>query len=209
MLSVSILGIKEKIRKNIKKLDKMNIDFFHIDIMDGIFVENTTWKYKEVSKILKNTKTKKDVHLMVKEPKKYIDEYIKIRPEIITFHYEATNEHLELINYIKENNIKAGISIKPDTKVEEIKNLLEYVDLVLVMSVEPGKGGQKYIENSTNKINELYKLREENSYNYLIEVDGGINNETKEFAKNADILVVGSYITNNNYEEKINEMKGL
>ena len=209
MLSVSILGIKEKIRKNIKKLDKMNIDFFHIDIMDGIFVENTTWKYKEVSKILKNTKTKKDVHLMVKEPKKYIDEYIKIRPEIITFHYEATNEHLELINYIKENNIKAGISIKPDTNVEEIKNLLEYVDLVLVMSVEPGKGGQKYIENSTNKINELYKLREENSYNYLIEVDGGINNETKEFAKNADILVVGSYITNNNYEEKINEMKGL
>lgn len=209
MLSVSILGIKEKIRKNIKKLDKMNIDYFHIDIMDGIFVENTTWKYKEVSKILKNTKTKKDVHLMVKEPKKYIDEYIKIRPEIITFHYEATNEHLELINYIKENNIKAGISIKPDTKVEEIKNLLEYVDLVLVMSVEPGKGGQKYIENSTNKINELYKLREENSYNYLIEVDGGINNETKEFAKNADILVVGSYITNNNYEEKINEMKGL
>lgn len=209
MLSVSILGIKEKIRKNIKKLDKMNIDYFHIDIMDGIFVENTTWKYKEVSKILKHTKTKKDVHLMVKEPKKYIDEYIKMKPEIITFHYETTKNHVELINYIKENNIKAGISIKPNTKVEEIENLLKYVDLVLVMSVEPGKGGQKYIENSTNKINELYKLREENNYNYLIEVDGGINNETKEFAKNADILVVGSYITNNNYEEKINEMKGL
>ncbi len=209
MLSVSILGIKEKIRKNIKKLDKMNIDYFHIDIMDGIFVENTTWKYKEVSKILKHTKTKKDVHLMVKEPKKYIDEYIKLKPEIITFHYETTKNHVELINYIKENNIKAGISIKPNTKVEEIENLLKYVDLVLVMSVEPGKGGQKYIENSTNKINELYKLREENNYNYLIEVDGGINNETKEFAKNADILVVGSYITNNNYEEKINEMKGL
>lgn len=207
MLSVSILGIKEKIRKNIKKLDKMNIDYFHIDIMDGIFVENTTWKYKEVSKILKHTKTKKDVHLMVKEPKKYIDEYIKLKPEIITFHYETTKNHVELINYIKENNIKAGISIKPNTKVEEIENLLKYVDLVLVMSVEPGKGGQKYIENSTNKINELYKLREENNYNYLIEVDGGINNETKEFAKNADILVVGSYITNNNYEEKINEMK--
>jgi ribulose-phosphate 3-epimerase len=209
MLSVSILGIKEKIRKNIKKLDKMNIDFFHIDIMDGMFVENTTWKYKEVKKILKHTKTKKDVHLMVENPKKYIDEYIKINPEIITFHYEATAEHLELINYIKENNIKAGISIKPDTKVEEIKNLLEYVDLVLVMSVEPGKGGQKYIENSTNKINELHKLREEKNYNYLIEVDGGINNETKEKVKNADIHVVGSYITNNNYEEKINEFKGL
>ena len=209
MLSVSILGIKEKIRKNIKKLDKMNIDYFHIDIMDGIFVENTTWKYKEINKILKHTKTKKDVHLMVKEPKKYIDEYIKIKPEIITFHYETTKNHVELINYIKENNIKAGISIKPNTKVEEIENLLKYVDLVLVMSVEPGKGGQKYIENSTNKINELYKLRKENNYNYLIEVDGGINNETKEYAKNADVLVVGSYITNNDYQEKINEIRGL
>ena len=209
MLSISILGIKEKIRKNIKKLDKMNIDFFHIDIMDGLFVENITWEFREIKKILKHTKVKKDIHLMVENPKKYIDEYIKIKPEIITFHYEATNNHLELIKYIKENNIKAGISIKPNTKVEEIKNILENVDLVLVMSVEPGLGGQKYIENSTNKINELYKLREENNYNYLIEVDGGINNETKKYAKNADILVVGSYITNNNYEEKINEMKGL
>ena len=83
------------------------------------------------------------------------------------------------------------------------------VDLVLVMSVEPGKGGQKYIDNSTNKINELYNIRKENNYKYLIEVDGGINKETKEYAKNADILVVGSYITNNNYEEKIKEFKGL
>ena len=207
MLSVSILGIKEKIRKNIKKLDKLNIDYFHIDIMDGIFVENTTWEYKEISKILRHTKTKKDVHLMVKDVKKYVDEFINLKPEIITFHYEATNNHLEIINYIKENNIKAGISIKPDTKIEDIKDIIKYVDLVLVMSVEPGKGGQKYIENSTNKINDLYNLRKENNYNYLIEVDGGINNETKEKATNADILVVGSYITNNNYEEKIREFK--
>ena len=207
MLSVSILGIKEKIRKNIKKLDKLNIDYFHIDIMDGIFVENTTWEYKEISKILRHAKTKKDIHLMVKDVKKYVDEFINLKPEIITFHYEATNNHLEIINYIKENNIKAGISIKPDTKIEDIKDIIKYVDLVLVMSVEPGKGGQKYIENSTNKINDLYNLRKENNYNYLIEVDGGINNETKEKATNADILVVGSYITNNNYEEKIREFK--
>ena len=205
MLSVSILGIKEKIKKNIKKLDDLNIDYFHIDIMDGIFVENITWKFKEVKKILKHRTTKKDVHLMVKDVKTYIDEYIKIKPDIITFHYEATDNHIELIKYIQKNNIKAGISIKPNTEVDKIKDLLNIVDLVLVMSVEPGKGGQKYIENSTNKINELYNIRKENNYNYLIEVDGGINNETKEYAKNADILVVGSYITNNNYEEKINE----
>lgn len=209
MLSVSILGIKEKIKKNIKKLDNLNIDFFHIDIMDGIFVENTTWEYKEIKKILKHRKTKKDIHLMVKDVKKYIDDFINLKPEIITFHYEATDNHIELINYIKRHNIKAGISIKPNTEVEKIKELLNMVDLVLVMSVEPGKGGQKYIDNSTNKINELYNIRKENNYKYLIEVDGGINKETKEYAKNADILVVGSYITNNNYEEKIKEFKGL
>ncbi len=209
MLSVSILGIKEKIKKNIKKLDNLNIDFFHIDIMDGIFVENTTWEYKEIKKIVKHRKTKKDIHLMVKDVKKYIDDFINLKPEIITFHYEATDNHIELINYIKRHNIKAGISIKPNTEVEKIKELLNMVDLVLVMSVEPGKGGQKYIDNSTNKINELYNIRKENNYKYLIEVDGGINKETKEYAKNADILVVGSYITNNNYEEKIKEFKGL
>ena len=179
MLSVSILGIKEKIKKNIKKLDNLNIDFFHIDIMDGIFVENTTWEYKEIKKIVKHRKTKKDIHLMVKDVKKYIDDFINLKPEIITFHYEATDNHIELINYIKKHNIKAGISIKPNTEVEKIKELLNMVDLVLVMSVEPGKGGQKYIDNSTNKINELYNIRKENNYKYLIEVDGGINKETK------------------------------
>ena len=208
MLSVSILGIKEKIRKNIKKLDKMNIDYFHIDIMDGIFVENTTWKYKEVSKILKHTKTKKDVHLMVKDIKKYVDQFIKLNPDTITFHYEATNNPLELIKYIQKYKIKAGISIKPNTKVEALKDILEYVDLVLVMSVEPGAGGQSYIENSTNKINELKDLKEKNKYNYLIEVDGGINDTTKEKAQNADILVVGSFITTGNYKEQIEKIQG-
>ena len=207
MLSVSILGIKENTKENIQKLDNLNIDYFHVDIMDGKFVENKTWSYRTVKTILEDTNTKKDIHLMVTNVKKYIKKYSKLNPDIITFHYEATTKYLEYIKYLKDRNIKAGLSIKPDTKVEEIKDLLKYVDLVLVMSVEPGKGGQKYIENSTNKINELYKLREENNYNYLIEVDGGINNETKLQAKNADILVVGSYITNNDYEEKIKEFK--
>lgn len=209
MLSVSILGIKEDIKENIELLDKLNIDFLHLDIMDGIFVPNKTWEYEEIEQLLKNTKTKKDVHLMVKNVKKYIDDFIKINPENITFHYEATDNQLELIKYIKNKNIKAGLSIKPQTEIKEIKHLLKDIDLVLVMSVEPGFGGQKYIEDSTKKINELKKLREENNYKYVIEVDGGINNETKEKAKNADILVVGSYITNNNYKEKIKEFKEM
>lgn len=207
MLSVSILGIKDDFKENIKKLDNLKIDYFHIDIMDGIFVENKTWKYNEIKENLYNTKTKKDIHLMVNNPKKYIKQYISLKPEIITFHLEAANNPVELIKYIQKYNIKAGISIKPNTKVEELKDVLKYVDLVLVMSVEPGKGGQSYIENSTNKINNLKEIREKNNYNYLIEVDGGINDETKEQAKNADILVVGSFITNGNYEEQIKKIQ--
>lgn len=207
MLSVSILGIKENIEENIKKLDNLDIDYFHIDIMDGIFVENITWEYKEISRILENTKHKKDVHLMVKNIKSYIEQYINLNPDIITFHYEATENPLEIIEYIKRNKIKAGISIKPETQIEKIKPLLKYIDLILVMSVEPGKGGQEFIENSSKKIDELKRLKDEQKYNYIIEVDGGINNITKNKVKNADIIVVGSYITNNNYEEKINELK--
>ena len=206
MLSVSILGIKENTKENINKLDKLNIDYFHIDIMDGIFVENKTWEYKEVEELLKNTKKPKDVHLMVKNIKEYIDKFKNINPDIITFHYEATNKPMEIIKYIKNQNIKVGLSIKPNTKVENIKHLLKYVDLVLVMSVEPGAGGQAFIENSTNKIDELYELKKQNNYNYLIEVDGGINDETKNKVKNADILVVGSFITKGNYEEQIKKI---
>lgn len=207
MLSVSILGIKENINENLKKLDNLNIDYLHIDIMDGEFVPNKTWKFEEIKNNLNGLKTKTDIHLMVKNVKKYIDQYIKLNPEIITFHYEAYDNPLELIKYIQKHNIKAGISIKPNTEVEKLKEILEYVDLVLVMSVEPGAGGQSYIDNSTNKINNLKEIREKNNYNYLIEVDGGINDNTKKQAKNADILVVGSFITNGNYEEQIKKIQ--
>ena len=206
MLSVSILGIKENIEENIKKLDKMDIDFFHIDIMDGVFVSNKTWDYDQIE-FIKTANVKKDVHLMVEDVKKYIDEYVNLNPDIITFHYEATSDAIELINYIHKFNIKAGISIKPDTPVSVLNDILKYVDVVLVMSVEPGAGGQSYIENSTNKINDLKKIRSLNNYSYLIEVDGGINDITKEYAKNADIFVVGSFITKGNYEEQIRKIQ--
>ena len=208
MLSVSILGIKEKIRKNVKKLDKLNIDYFHIDIMDGKFVENTTWEYKEINKILRHTKTKKDVHLMVNDVKKYVDDFIKLKPEIITFHFEATKEHLEIINYIKENNIKAGLSIKPNTKVEEIKDLLKEVDLVLVMSVEPGKGGQTFIPESEAKIKELRDLFNSYNINAIINVDGGINDKTVSMCRDADMVSAGSYVVlSDNFQEKISSLR--
>lgn len=206
MISASFLAIKDNLKDNIKKLDSTSIDMLHIDIMDGLFVPNKTWNIQEISNLLENTK-RKDIHLMVNDVYKYVDDFKVLKPNNITFHYEAVSNIVETINYIKSLNIKAGMSIKPNTSIDEIKPYLKYLDLVLVMSVEPGMGGQKFIENSVNKINTLYELRLRNNYRYLIEVDGGINNTTAKLCNKADILVIGSYITNGNYQEQINNIK--
>jgi len=207
-ISASFLSIKENIKNNIQKLDKSNIDYLHLDIMDNKFVPNITWNYNEINNLLENTNKPKDVHLMVSDVKKYVDEFAKLNPEFITFHLEATNSVLDIINYIKSKNIKVGISIKPDTKVEDLLEYLPLIDLVLVMSVEPGFGGQKFIENSINKIAKLDQLRCNNNYHYLIEVDGGINDSNIHLLNNIDIVVVGSFITNNSdYNEAINKLK--
>lgn len=205
MISVSILGIKEDKITNYKRLDNTNCDFIHLDVMDGKFVENKVdfdFNYKFNKKV--------DIHLMVENVEEYINKYKKLNPTYITFHIEVEEDIDKLIKILKENNIKVGISIKPNTDINLLTKYLSYVDLILVMSVEPGRGGQKFIENSVNRINYLKKLRDENNYNYLIEVDGGINNKTISNVENADIKVVGSYITNsNNFDKTINELKTL
>ncbi len=203
MISVSILGIKEDKKNNYKKIDNTNCDYIHLDIMDGIFVKNKV-DYNEEYLF----KKKLDIHLMVEDVKSYIEKYKKLNPQYITFHLEVKQNINELINLIKDNNIKVGISIKPNTTINEIIPYLSLIDLVLVMSVEPGKGGQEFIDSSIYKINELKRIKEEKNFNYLIEVDGGINKDTINKVKNADIKVVGSYITNSlDYEEKINILK--
>lgn len=207
MISASFLAIKDNLKDNIKKLDSTSIDMLHIDIMDGLFVPNKTWNIKEISNLLENTKKKKDIHLMVNDVYKYVDDFKVLNPNNITFHYEAVSNIIETINYIKSLNIKVGMSIKPNTSIDEIKPYLKYLDLVLIMSVEPGMGGQTFIKNSVNKINTLYDLRKINNYHYLIEVDGGVNNITAKLCNKADILVIGSYITNGNYQEQINNIK--
>lgn len=206
MISASFLSIKDNIKENIIKLDNTSIDMLHVDIMDGIFVPNKTWKFEEVSNLLENTNKKKDVHLMVKDVKRYVDYYSLLKPEFITFHYEAIDNVDEMIDYIKSFNIKVGLSIKPDTKVEVIDKYLNKLDLVLVMSVEPGKGGQRFIEESLDKIDYLYDKKISNNYHYAIEVDGGINDITAKLCHKADILVIGSFITNGNYQEQINKI---
>lgn len=207
MISASFLSIKDNIKENINKLDNTSIDMLHVDIMDGIFVPNSTWNIDEVKDLLSDTKKEKDVHLMVKDVVKYIDDFRLLNPKYITFHYETSDNIKNIINYIKSLNIKVGLSIKPNTSVDDILPYLEDIDLVLVMSVEPGKGGQKFIESSIDKINYLYELREENDYHYVIEVDGGINDITAKMCKCADILVIGSFITNGNYQEQIDKIK--
>lgn len=206
-ISASFLSIKEDLKNNIKKLDNSNIDYLHLDIMDNIFVPNITWHIEEITNLLDDTKSKRDVHLMVKDVISYIDEYSKLNPEFITFHFEAATNVLDIINYIKNKNIKVGLSIKPNTKVEEIVKYLPFIDLVLVMSVEPGFGGQAFIPDSINKIEELYNIRAYNNYNYLIEVDGGINSSNIKDLDKCDIVVVGSFITNNSdYNKAISEL---
>lgn len=203
-ISASFLSIKENLSDNIKKLDNSNIDYLHLDIMDNLFVPNKTWLFEEARKLLLNTTKPKDVHLMVKDVRKYVDAYALIKPAFITFHVEAVKDTLETINYIKSKKIKVGLSIKPNTSVEQIVPYLPYVDLVLVMSVEPGFGGQAFLNSATDKLAELKKIREEKKYNYVIEVDGGINDKTIKLVSDADIVVVGSYITNStNYNEQI------
>ena len=206
MISASFLSIKDNLKENIKKLDNTTIDMLHVDIMDGIFVPNKTWNNYEVKELLNDTQKEKDVHLMVNDVKKYIDDFKIINPTYITFHYEAVDNIFDTIRYIKSLNIKVGLSIKPNTLIKDIVPYLEYLDLVLVMSVEPGYGGQTFIDSSINKINDLYELRNSNNYHYLIEVDGGINDKTAKMCNKADILVIGSFITNGNYEEQIKKI---
>lgn len=206
-ISASFLDIKEPKDLELAKLDSLDVDYIHLDVMDGIFVENKTYTYEEFYDITRLTKKPKDIHMMVSDVKKYIDDFSKFKPEFITFHYEAASDVLSVINYIHNLGLKVGMSIKPQTAVSEIVPYLDYLDLILVMSVEPGKGGQTFIEESVNKINDLHLLRENNNYNYLIEVDGGINDETIKKCNMADICVVGSYITKNNYEEAIRKLR--
>ena len=206
-IAASFLDIKEPKMEELKYLDSLDIDYIHLDVMDGIFVENKTYTYEEFYDITRFTTKPKDIHLMVSDVKKYIDEFAQMKPKFITFHYEAVSEVSSVINYIKELGIGVGISIKPTTDVSEVVKYLPYLDLILVMSVEPGRGGQTFIEESIKKIEQLYTLREKENYHYQIEIDGGINNETIKKCNKADICVVGSYITRQDYKEAIRKLR--
>lgn len=207
-LSISYLSIKENMLENMNKINDTSADYVHVDVMDGLFVSNKTKNIEEITKYLKVVNKPFDVHLMVKDIKKYVDEYERLNPKYITFHLEATNDISNMIKYIKDKGIKVGLSIKPNTDIDLLKPYLNSIDLVLVMSVEPGMGGQDFIDKSEDRINQLYKIKEENNYSYIIEVDGGINPNTVKKCIKSDIVVVGSFITSsNNYQDQIEKLR--
>lgn len=189
-----------------------NAEFLHVDIMDGHFVPNISFGPTVYKNLKKNVNNVIDVHLMISDPMKYLDDHVRAGADIFTFHYEAVSNVSEMINEIKKRNIKAGISIKPKTDVSVLYPYLKDLDLVLVMSVEPGFGGQSFMENSLPKLETLAKLKKENNYNYLIEVDGGINTETAKLVAKAgcEVVVAGTYVFKaKNRKEVIDYLKSL
>lgn len=207
-VSASILSVND-LDNTIKELNTLDIDYIHLDIMDGNFVPNTSFTYDQIKKIIEVSEKPFDVHLMVRDVEDYIYHYAMLNTEYITFHYEVLKD-LKIIKKIKNYGIKCGISVKPSTDIELIYELLPYIDMVLIMSVEPGRGGQKFIDNSLNKIKKLKDYIKKNNLNVIISVDGGINNNTGvNCVKNgADMLVVGSALINSNDKENfIKELK--
>lgn len=215
IISASILNSDFKNLENeIKRCDEAGCKWLHFDVMDGHFVPNISFGYHVLNCIKNVSSQVKDVHLMISEPKKYAKNFIDSGADIITFHLEAINnekEVIELIEYIQSLKCKVGISIKPNTHPSLLVPYLRMIDLVLVMSVEPGFGGQLFNENCLNKIEYLDNYRKENKCRYLIEVDGGINFFTAPLVieKGVDVLVAGSYLFNNdNMKESVNSLLG-
>lgn len=196
-VSASLLSCRDNLESITKEYNNLDIDLIHMDIMDGKFVPFNSFTSNEIKLIVNTTNKPLDVHLMVESPLDYINYYANLNTEFITIHYEISN-YLEIIKKIKDLGIKVGISIKPDTNIEEIYDILPLLDLVLIMSVEPGQGGQKFMPNALEKISKLRKKINNLNLNVLISVDGGINNNSAiECINNGvDMLVIGSALAN-------------
>lgn len=181
---------------DIARLNEAGCEMLHLDIMDGHFVPNISFGSSIVKALRSLTKMVFDVHLMISEPLNYLSDFVKAGADYITFHYEAVDDPFQIIKAIKVLGVKAGISIKPNTPVEVLEPYLPFLDLVLVMSVEPGFGGQTFMPNAIPKIKKLKTWKSEQELNYLIQVDGGINAQNAPLVKEAgcDIVVAGTFV---------------
>ena len=203
-ISTSILSSNNRV-DSIKKLNDTNCNYMHIEVIDNKFVQNYQFPIEEINKLILLSTKKIDIHLMVEDPLTYINKINNSNIEYITIHYEINDNIDNILQTIKNKGYKVGLAIKPKTKIDEVKEYLNKIDMLLIMSVEPGYGGQSFIPNTINKINELKQLNKD----LTVEVDGGINDKTiKQIYDISDIAVVGSYIINQiDYNKAINNLK--
>ncbi|MFR1242088.1 MAG: ribulose-phosphate 3-epimerase [Butyricimonas faecihominis] len=195
--------------KDIEMVNRSEADWFHLDIMDGVFVPNISYGLPVVSQIKKMATKPLDVHLMIVQPERYVEAFHKAGADILTVHYEACTHLHRTIQQIKAQGMKAGVSLNPHTPVSLLEDVIEDIDVVLLMSVNPGFGGQSFIEQTINKVDKLKKLIMESNSHTLIEIDGGVNFETGKRLVNAgaDALVAGSFVFNSPDPEA--NIKGL
>ena len=210
IVSPSILAADfNNLDQEMNKINNSICEFVHLDVMDGKFVPNTTFDDKLIQELRSKTNKVFDVHLMIEKPELVLDKYYEAGADYVTFHLEACPKALNVIKEYKQKNKKIGLSIKPNTNVKDLDDYLEYLDLILVMSVEPGFGGQKFMESSLDKIKYLKEQKEQNNYKYIIEVDGGINQSTAALVKKAgcEAVVAGTYLFKS--DNFTNAVKGL
>lgn len=207
-ISVSYLSSKYSKEDTIRLIEATDADYIHVDLMDGGFVPTKNFTIPEVLSLLEKHIKPLDIHLMVFDPIIYIEELAKLNPKYITFHVEATKDVVKTIEEVRKYGIGVGLSIKPNTNLYELMPYLSLVDLVLIMSVEPGWGGQEFILSSKDRLQELIQFRLDNHLSFKIEMDGGINSDTIKLVPELDIAVSGSFVCkSDNYQERIDELK--